>query len=78
MRVRKSPNPVQNERLRRLWTQEQFADRVGVNVSTVRKAERGIPLLLLTQERIARALGMKREELFPEPLEESVSEEAAV
>ncbi len=50
-----------------MWTQKQLATVAGVSEWTIREAEQGRGALNpLTQERIARALGVPREDLFPE------------
>jgi transcriptional regulator with XRE-family HTH domain len=50
-------------------TQEQLAEKAGVSVFTVHRAENGIRISLLSQERIAQALDTPREMLFPEQQE---------
>jgi transcriptional regulator with XRE-family HTH domain len=49
------------------WSQEVLARRAGVSLGTVNRAELGLRIpTVMTQERIARALGVKRRELWPE------------
>jgi transcriptional regulator with XRE-family HTH domain len=68
-------NRVRDERVRRLWTQPKLARKADVDLSTITRAEKGLPLSPLSEERIARAFGLERRDLFPEPDE---PEEAAV
>ena len=54
-------------RMKKRWTQAQVAEKANINVVTYGKAERGgynfQPLIV---ERIARALGVDRDELIQE------------
>ena len=60
-----------NELLRHLrvevkgWTKEELARTAGVSAQTVRKAEKGIGISEVSGARIAKALGVGMEELFP-------------
>lgn len=47
-------------------TQEELAQRAGVSRDTVKRAERGARPNLRNQFKMAKALGAKREDLFPE------------
>lgn len=44
-------------RASKLWTQAELAERAGIAVQTVTRAERGAPVQLLKATRLARALG---------------------
>jgi transcriptional regulator with XRE-family HTH domain len=64
---------ARNLRLRDLrakkgWTQPELARRARVGIATINQAETGkrVPHVT-TQEKIARALGVPRDVLFPEP-----------
>jgi transcriptional regulator with XRE-family HTH domain len=48
------------------WTKEELARRAGVSSQTVRKAERGESVSEASQARLAKALGVSIEKLFPE------------
>jgi DNA-binding XRE family transcriptional regulator len=52
---------------RKLWSQEELARRAKVSTWTIQRAETGklVPHVM-TQEKIARALGVPRDVLFPE------------
>lgn len=63
--LRVIPHPVRVARAKRDLTQEDLARLARVNPSTIIRAEKGNSVSILTQERIARALGVPREELFP-------------
>jgi transcriptional regulator with XRE-family HTH domain len=54
-------------RAHRLLTQEQLAEKAGVTVWTVSRAELGKPVSVLTAERIARALGIRTRDFQKEP-----------
>jgi DNA-binding XRE family transcriptional regulator len=58
------PTPLARARARRFWTQEVAADKAGVSVKTWRRAEKGLPVGVLSQERIAQALQESAEDLF--------------
>lgn len=62
--------PLRRHRAKQLLTQEALAEAAEVNVSTIIRAERGASLNVLTQERIAQALGVDRDVLFPAPAEQ--------
>jgi transcriptional regulator with XRE-family HTH domain len=47
-------------------TQVKLAEKAGVAVQTVVRAERGIRISALSEARIARVLGVPRTRLFPE------------
>jgi transcriptional regulator with XRE-family HTH domain len=64
--VAKPPNGVRDARVSALLTQEQLAEKAGVDTSTIVRAERGEGISYLSKERIARALGLGRRDLFPE------------
>lgn len=72
MRKASPTNRVKEFRVRRLWTQKDLATAAGVHEWTVRRAEKGGKLSPLTEERIAQAYGLTREEVFPEPEEAAV------
>lgn len=71
MTLSTSPRPIARARAARFWTQSQLAKRAGVSVATVIRAEDGQTVSLISQARLATALGMSLDELFP------VAEEAA-
>jgi DNA-binding XRE family transcriptional regulator len=56
-------------RAHRLFTQEQVAEKAGVTVWTIVRAEAGKPVSVLSAERIARALGARVKDLQREPTE---------
>lgn len=60
-------NRVQEERIARLLTQKQLAAAAGIDPTHLCRIEQGIfrprPI---TQEKIARALGIPRNDLFPQ------------
>jgi DNA-binding XRE family transcriptional regulator len=61
-----STNLVRELRVRKLWTQKQLAKKARVSEWTVRMAELGQGAFNpITQEKIARALGVPRDVLFP-------------
>lgn len=63
MRFRK----LRSYRLERGWTQKQLAEMVKVDVSTIRKYERGlINPSLKVAKRLSQVFGMPIEELFEE------------
>lgn len=64
-------NPVTTARVNRLWSKVQLAARAKLSLDTIDRAERGEVLRPLTQERIARALRVPREELFASEAEEA-------
>ncbi len=52
---------------RRGWSQEQLAKRAGVSLTTVNRAERGVRVpTVMTQFRIAEALGVEPTVIWPE------------
>lgn len=57
--------PLRAARVDALMTQEQLAEKAGVHATTIVRAEQGTLPGPLTQERIARALGLSRHDLFP-------------
>jgi transcriptional regulator with XRE-family HTH domain len=59
-------NLLRERRLERLLTKAQLAAKAGVSPHTVARAERGFDIGDVKQERIARALGVARRDLFPE------------
>lgn len=59
-------HPLQEARIQLLLTQEQVAKRAGVSRATVTAAENGRPVSPLNQERLSRAVGKQRTDLFPE------------
>lgn len=60
------PNLVKEHRLNRLWTQEELSRRSGVSTVSISFAEMGkCQPFELTQMKLAKALGVKREVLFP-------------
>lgn len=63
--------PLKDARVRKLLTQPELARLSGVSVDTIKRAERGVPIKELTQEKLAQALGRRRQTLFPEPEEAS-------
>jgi len=63
--------PVYEARVRKLMTQTQLARAAGVSIDTVKRAEQGIQIKDLTQEKLARALGKRRQTLFPQAEEAS-------
>lgn len=72
--VGKATNRVRDFRVRKLLTQEMLAERAGVSWFTIQRAEKGIRVSLLSQERIARALEVPRDVLFPQPPEPAAGE----
>jgi transcriptional regulator with XRE-family HTH domain len=68
-KIRRMTNPLQDARVDADLTMSQLAQRAGVALDTISRAEKGMTLSPLTQARIARALGRDRRELFPEPEE---------
>jgi len=68
-------NPVVRDlRARKLWTQAKLAHRARLSVNTINRIEneKGYVPNVVTQERIARALGVERQEIWPEPQEAAV------
>lgn len=51
-------------RMERLLTQQQLADACGIGVTTVIRAEKGLPVNGLTAVRLAKALKISRHQLF--------------
>lgn len=50
------------------WTQEEAADRLGLDVATLRRMERGVHFVTLrTLIRIANTFGTRTRELLDEP-----------
>jgi transcriptional regulator with XRE-family HTH domain len=67
-------NRIREMRARKLWTQEALARKAKVAIGTVNTAERGVRVPgVVTQEKLARALGVPRDVLFPEPATEVAS-----
>lgn len=66
-------NRIRDLRARKFWSQERLAREAGLSIVTVNRAETGrqVPTVV-TQERIARALEVTRDVLFPD-LEEAAS-----
>jgi transcriptional regulator with XRE-family HTH domain len=63
---------VRDERVAQLLTQKELADRAGIDPSHLCRIETGVfRPRLITQEKIARALGISRAQLFPQHGEES-------
>jgi transcriptional regulator with XRE-family HTH domain len=60
---------LREARIRAQMSKTALAKAAGINRGTVVRAEQGIPINEISQERIARALGIDRRELFPEPQE---------
>ena len=56
---------LKRARLERLMTQKQLADMSHVSRTTIIAAERGEPVAELSKFRLAKALGLKPEELWP-------------
>lgn len=54
-------------RLARGWTQEELADRVGVDVRDLRRIERGSNITVRMLVRVARGLAVGVGELFERP-----------
>lgn len=59
-------NPVRAARLRDDLTQAQLAERAGLDRATIIRAEAGKHISYISQARIARALLVDVEELFPD------------
>ncbi len=61
---------IRDFRARKGWTQPELARRARVSIGTINQAETGkrVPIVT-TQEKIARALGVPRDIVFPEPEE---------
>jgi DNA-binding XRE family transcriptional regulator len=66
-RTRKRNDRMTDARVKKGWTQPELARRAKVSITTINQAEMGrlVPQLL-TQERIAAALGKERRDLWPE------------
>ena len=62
---------LRDARIARDLTQEQLALESGVSVATIMRGEAGRPVSPLNQAKLARALGKRRQTLFPEPIEET-------
>lgn len=60
-----SKERIRSHRLAKRWTQDRLAQRAGVARITVIRAEQGILPTPLSQQALAEALGVEREELFP-------------
>ena len=55
-------NPVKRERLEKGWTQQEFAEKIGVKQSTVAKWEReGAAYRETTRKKLAKAFGIDEE-----------------
>ena len=58
---------VRDERLIRLWSQQDLAERAYLHMNTIYRIERGrVVPSLLSQQRLATAFGRKRTDLFGE------------
>ncbi len=59
--------PIRDLRAKKGWSQEQLARRAKVSTGTINTAEQGkhIPTVM-NQERIAKALGVERREIWPD------------
>jgi transcriptional regulator with XRE-family HTH domain len=68
----KAKSPTANRILRKLrvedkgWTKEELSRVARVSAQTIRKAERGLPISEVSMGRIAKALGVPLQKLFPE------------
>jgi len=62
-----SPNrALRRARLQeKAWTMEELSRRAGVSAQTIRKAEQGSPISEVTMVKIAKALGVAIQKLFP-------------
>lgn len=69
------PTKLADYRASKDLTQQALAKAAGVSVDTIKRAERGLRIRLRTEYRIAHALGVPRELLFPPgpPLAEAAS-----
>jgi len=65
MALSTSPLPLARARAARFWTQSQLAKRAGVSVATIIRAEDGQTISLISQARLATALGEPLDDLFP-------------
>jgi transcriptional regulator with XRE-family HTH domain len=60
-------NRVRDERVAQLLTQKDLAVKAGIDPSHLCRIETGVfRPRLITQEKIARALGVPRQQLFPQ------------
>jgi transcriptional regulator with XRE-family HTH domain len=59
-----APTRLKEARARKLLTQKALAAKAGIDASTIVRAEKGEPIGILSQERIARALDVPRDYLF--------------
>jgi transcriptional regulator with XRE-family HTH domain len=67
-----STSRLTEERVSRYLTKAALARKAGVDIKTIIRAEEGLPLNDVTERRIADALEMEADELFPpEPVEAS-------
>jgi transcriptional regulator with XRE-family HTH domain len=65
-------NRIREFRVARLWSQERLARKARVHYSTISRLESGLrEATPLIQERIARALEVPRQDVFPIELEEA-------
>lgn len=67
--VREQTTPaatVRELRLQKEISQADLARLAGVSWAVIYRAEQGLPIRLLSQAKIARALEVERDELFPE------------
>lgn len=65
MTTKAANNKLTEARLNKLMSRNELARKAGVSSVTVAKAERGeVELRDYNQTRIARALGLKREDIF--------------
>jgi transcriptional regulator with XRE-family HTH domain len=64
--------PAPNKLLRKVrieekgWSKEELSRAAGVSAQTIRKAERGLPVSEVSMGRIAKALNLAIQKLFPE------------
>lgn len=63
-------NRITEERVAQMLTQKALAAKAGIDPSHLCRIEQGVfKPRLLTQEKLARALGVSRSDLFPQHLE---------
>jgi transcriptional regulator with XRE-family HTH domain len=72
VRMARAKLPTANRTLRRLrveekgWSKEELSRVARVSAQTIRKAERGWPISEVSMGRIAKALGVSLQKLFPD------------